>query len=105
MGSVVVEVLSRLRQKETQMKPEDIEFVRSQTSHNSPDIQRLLSLLIEAEAMREKAEFFKWYSESNQRYLVLQSFILLPYLTKEQQQHYDWSDADWIANQKKECGI
>ena len=98
------------------MKQEDVKFVRAIAARINPiyeswvgtdsyECSRLLSLLIESEAMREKAEFFKWYRESNQRYLVLQSFILLPYLTKEQQQHYDWSDADWIANQKKEWGI
>ena len=31
------------------MKQDDIEFVRSQASHNRPDIQRLLSLLVKAE--------------------------------------------------------
>ena len=107
------------------MKQEDVEFVRKwwpilhgahyvdvvvringeDKHYEADEWKRLLSLLIESEAMREKAEFFKWYSESNQRYLVLQSFILLPYLTKEEQQHYDWSDAEWIVAKKKEWGI
>jgi len=74
------------------MKPEDMEFVRSQMNHNRPDIQRLLSLLIESEAMREKA----WFFTTSRNYA---------YLTKEEQQHYDWSDAEWIVAKKKEWGI
>ena len=71
------------------MKPEDVEFVRSQASHNRPDIQRLLSLLFESEAMREKAEFWR---------LRFQRRSPTP-------ERVGWSDADWIDAKKKELGI
>ena len=71
------------------MKPEDMEFVRSQMNHNRPDIQRLLSLLIESEAMREKAEFWRKYPTHK---LAISDA-------------HQWLDADWQEFVEKEWGI
>ena len=84
------------------MKPEDMEFVRSQMNHNRPDIQRLLSLLIESEAMREKAEFEAEHFWDNSS-VTDQCFGCGEEMCKDPRAKY--SDADWIANQKKEWGI
>ena len=85
------------------MKQEDVTFIRQQRSHNRPDIQRLLSLLIESEAMRKKAEFQQWHktftsfltTRTNCRHAIAGNCV----------EEHDWSDADWIANEKKEWGI
>ena len=80
------------------MTPEDKQFVREQASHNRPDIQRLLTLLIEAEAMRRKAEFYQAHPKGNCRVSV-QPYTLE---TKfECDERHNWSDADWIADTKK----
>ena len=85
------------------MKPEDIEFVRSQKSHNRSDIQRLLSLLIEAEAMREKAEFELQVVVVGK--MLVETDSSEPISALHGDPRHDWSDADWIANVKKEWGI
>ncbi len=80
------------------MKPDDIQFVRETYKRLEPDPMqvltwvegvRLLTLLIESEAMREKAEYWRrdfWHNMTD--------------INKE-----SWSDADWFAAKKKEWGI
>ena len=76
------------------MTPEDREFVREQATHNRPDIQRLLTLLIESEGMRMKAEFFLNHFDCE----------MSPVFDCQDKRH-DWSSVDWIAEVKKEIGI
>ena len=81
------------------MKQEDVKFVRAIAVKINPvyvdvvgtdsyERSRLLSLLVEAEAMRKKAEFAAMCKDPRAKY-----------------SDAGYSDADWIANQKKEWGI
>ena len=98
------------------MKPEDIQFVRERyrialsyvngiDQHPAvvkgyKDELRLLSLLIEAEAMREKAEFERDHpisATSGWCYGCVKNVCI--------DERRRWSDADWIAAKKREWGI
>ena len=72
------------------MTLENIQFIKEQSTHNRPDIQRLLALLIESEAMREKEKFLGSHSD-----------IALSNGCNCCKKHY-WTDFDWIAAKKKE---
>ena len=67
------------------MTPENKKFVREQAAHNRPDIQRLLTLLVESEGMRMKAE----YERDHRREPCTD------------ERHYR-SDSQWIAAARKE---
>ena len=82
------------------MTPEDKQFVREQytgvwrTGHNPPDKQRLIFLLIEAEAMRDKAEFYKDHHQ-DKSYCVECSAL-------DRDSRHDLEDSDWIEAKRKE---
>ena len=95
------------------MKQEDVKFVRAIAARINPiyeswvgtdsyECSRLLSLLIESEAMRKKAEFEAEHYWDNSG-VTDQCFGCEEEMCKDPRAKY--SDADWIANQKKECGI
>ena len=75
------------------MTPEDKQFVREQATHNRPDIQRVLSLLIESEAMREKAEFYHHPDCTVEQH----TFSANREICK-----HDRTDSDWIEAKTKE---
>lgn len=82
------------------MKPEDIEFVRKIAAYDYSAltfIGRLFFLLIESEAMREKAEFWVkhqgWRENETCRECGMTNL------------RHKWLDADWIAAKKRELGI
>ena len=93
------------------MKPEDVEFVRNQWGiaklskdalyevpirHYCKTIGRLLSLLAESEAMREKAE-----------HKAYKPHACLDYQAKwvVRCEHEEWSDADWQKSVKQKLEI
>ena len=86
------------------MTPEDKQFVREMYHHyNFPPVQqkdidglRILTLLIEAEAMREKAETFLLHRACDDK----GCFDGLRFYSPDAR--HKWSDADWIAVKRKE---
>ncbi len=90
------------------MNPEDIQFVREQDHkirhcpnpvdcESCPDRGRLLNLLIESEAMREKAEW-KMRHRDCQRTDSGTWYCVGPAVDSR----HDLTDADWIAAKRKE---
>ena len=73
---------------------EDEQFVREPTAHKRRGIRRLISLLIEAEAMREKAEFANWHDPWRKHFFKGR--------VKRPNPHYGWTDSDWIEAKRKE---
>ncbi|MDZ4344779.1 MAG: hypothetical protein U1E51_20340 [Candidatus Binatia bacterium] len=106
------------------MTPEDIQFVREmhqgavalmravsttvtpidnfvrQATQEAHIRLRLINLLIESEAMRDKAEF-----EAGKRHRVTREINLSRGLQSWDDEHTEWSDSDWIAAVKERWGI
>ena len=87
------------------MTPEDKKFVREMSQILAApkcyllrsEANRLMSILNVSEAMREKAEFERlhWSCLSDGDYCVIDNFA-------PRDLHHDWTDADWIAQARKE---
>lgn len=88
------------------MTPDDLEFMREQRRkidacpnidcESCPDRERLLNLLIEAEAMREKAEFWHIHRVSFGHCVICDL---------KRSKHHSWPDTDWIEAKRKEWRI
>ena len=93
------------------MRPEDVKFVKEIAEQINPayigvagtdsyERNRLLSLLVESEAMREKAEYLREFEKADRG-----DVRILDHFFDKWGEKIGYTNAQWIAAKKKEWRI